>query len=66
MSPPIIFENDGKWYWCDETYAEYGPYATREEALEAQTDYCVNYLGIQWITTSTISVSNQFDERGVK
>lgn len=46
-TPPTISQHaDGSWWWCDETWTECGPCATREEAVEAQAQYCREVLGI--------------------
>jgi hypothetical protein len=38
---PIHQHEDGKWYFCDETWAdELGPYESREEADKMLTEYC--------------------------
>lgn len=38
---PVQQGDDGKWYWCDETWSEkYGPYDTREEAKIDCSEYC--------------------------
>lgn len=39
----VYLKSDG-WYWNDETYQEYGPLATREAAVEAQTKYVEHCL----------------------
>ncbi len=40
MSNPIHEEN-GEWYFCDETWADrYGPYDSEEITREALTSYC--------------------------
>ena len=41
-----VHEEDGKWYFWDETWSErHGPYNTEEEARAAIKDYIDNYLG---------------------
>lgn len=41
-----IHEEDGKWYFWDETWADrYGPYDTEEIARETLKRYCIEYLG---------------------
>lgn len=38
--------DDGAWFWCDETWAPSGPYDTREDAVNAQSEYIVEVLGV--------------------
>lgn len=46
MNPVFQAEDDGKWYFWDETelYA-YGPYDTEELAKADMTEYCVQLFG---------------------
>lgn len=39
-----VYERDGGWYWCDESWAEHGPYATRDDAKFLQKLYVAWYL----------------------
>ena len=41
MDPIHQNEEDGKWYFYDETWSDVlGPYETREEADKNLTEYC--------------------------
>jgi hypothetical protein len=41
MDPINQHEDDGKWYFINETWSdEYGLYETREEADKMLTEYC--------------------------
>jgi hypothetical protein len=45
--PPVpVHEEDGQWYFWDETWASrYGPYKTESIANNELEDYCKYYLG---------------------
>jgi hypothetical protein len=46
MSEDPVHEENGKWYFWDETWAHReGPFDTEEEARAAVEDYCRNVLG---------------------
>lgn len=45
-TPEIVHEENGKWYFWDETWADrHGPYNSREEAQRNLNFYCVTQLG---------------------
>ena len=39
-----VYERDGKWYWFDETFDEYGPYDTQQKAYLDMIIYVSNEL----------------------
>jgi hypothetical protein len=44
-SDPVFLDEDGFWYFYDETWARpYGPFETEKECREAFKIYCENML----------------------
>lgn len=44
----VVFEEDGKWWFWGETWAEkYGPYDTKEAVAKALYTYCIYELGMK-------------------
>lgn len=42
MKNPYV--KNGEWFWFDESYNEYGPYESKEEANIELTYYCETQL----------------------
>lgn len=40
-----VFEQDGEWFFCDETWNPMGPYQTERQARKALMEYCIENLG---------------------